>query len=101
GRHGSGRVRSVQSCRSERVDSAHGVHRLRAASPCEHDAQRGGLVLYPSLGLRQNRRLMVHAAPIGGAWIGALRRALTVLLIVCAALWLLALLMQAGVVRRQ
>ena len=44
---------------------------------------------------------MVHAAPIGGAWIGALRRALTILLIVCAALWLLALLMQAGVVRRQ
>jgi hypothetical protein len=45
---------------------------------------------------------MVHAAHIGGgAWIGAFRRALTVLLIVCAALWLLALLMQAGVVRRQ
>jgi hypothetical protein len=44
---------------------------------------------------------MVHAVPIGGAWIGALRRASTVLLIVCAVLWFLALLMQAGVVRRQ
>jgi hypothetical protein len=44
---------------------------------------------------------MVHAAPIGGAWIGALRRASTVLLIVCAALWLLALLMQAGVLHRR
>ena len=43
-----------------------------------------------------------RAAQIGGgAWIGALRRASTVLLIVCAVLWLLALLMQAGVVRRQ
>ena len=37
----------------------------------------------------------------GGAWIGALRRASTVLLIICAILWFLALLMQAGVVRRQ
>jgi hypothetical protein len=45
---------------------------------------------------------MVLAARIaGGAWIGAVRRASTVLLIVCAVLWLLALLMQAGVVRRQ
>jgi hypothetical protein len=37
----------------------------------------------------------------GGAWIGVLRRLSTVMLIVCAALWLLALLMQAGVVHRQ
>jgi hypothetical protein len=44
---------------------------------------------------------MVHAVPIGGAWIGALRRALTVLLILCTILWFLALLMQAGVAHRQ
>jgi hypothetical protein len=37
----------------------------------------------------------------GGAWIGALRRASTALLILCTVLWFLALLMQAGVVRRQ
>jgi hypothetical protein len=44
---------------------------------------------------------MVRAVPIGGAWTGALRRASTVLLMLFAILWFLALLMQAGVVHRQ
>jgi hypothetical protein len=43
-----------------------------------------------------------RAARFGGrVWIGAARRASTILLIVCAVLWLLALLMQAGVASRQ
>ena len=48
-----------------------------------------------------DRRVMSHATPIGGASIDALRRLSTVMLIVCAALWILALLMQAGVVHKQ
>jgi hypothetical protein len=44
---------------------------------------------------------MAYAAQIsGGAWIGALLRTSTVLFIVCAVLWLVALLMQAGVLHR-
>ncbi len=47
-------------------------------------------------------RVMAHAAPIGGgAPIAALRRLSTAMFIICAALWILALLMQAGVVHRQ
>ena len=44
---------------------------------------------------------MTHAAPARRASIDFLRRLSTVLLILCAALWLLALLMQAGVLHRQ
>ena len=44
---------------------------------------------------------MAHAAPTGGSSIDAVRRLSTVMLIVCAALWIPALLMQVGVLHRQ